>query len=738
MIKSFTIYKTIALLLITTASICLSSLHATEMEGDVSIGLMNFSIDQANSNFGKYTGISDDANRLLAEFKLKFNPSEKYLSMTGNNLGLDNRSIEINGGHYGRYGISFKHSELTTLTGVNAQTPYENTGSSDITLPSGFIDGVTTEEMTTLDQQLKRLDVSINRKNSRLILSVTPDELWNLSLSINRERQDGIKPLGAPVGNLGRWGYPTTILPAPVNQTTDNIMATVGYNDSSYQWQVKYHWSRFNNYFDSIRWDNPFSSDNNTDDPSIYPDRGLTSLAPDNSYQNITINSAFNMPMATRLVMTGNFSRMKQDGKMLGYTINQGSNITTPLSRDSSAAKVDTSRIHLKLSSRPISRLSLTTSYDYDRRNNKTPSTLFLRVTNDHGDQAQIDDIRASYNHPFDMSRKRIKVAGRYYLGRGTSLKLAHQQENVERSKRAVAKTVEKSQTIKLRSRFSSKVSANFGLQRDRRRADSGYDNDRAYRIRHTTEYIDTVADNERFDNNPKLRQYDIADRNRDKVRLNLNLYPNSNTTVALYYNKSQAEYPDSSLGLGSNDQDGLTLDINYSPQDKASLFAYYTREKGKFRLDGTSFNSAGPPGTKFNTANDPDNFWQVNNSDDITTLALGGSFTMLREDLQLKAKIYQSNEKSRINFISGANLTATDLPQDNALRRGIELKGEYAFSYNIDIGLGLMYEKYRIDNWSRDGIEPGSSSVEELITLLAPEPDYTAYTLYIMLRFRW
>ncbi len=45
-----------------------NGVQAAELEGELSVGFINFDIDQPNTVVGQYNGVSDNAQKLLAEF----------------------------------------------------------------------------------------------------------------------------------------------------------------------------------------------------------------------------------------------------------------------------------------------------------------------------------------------------------------------------------------------------------------------------------------------------------------------------------------------------------------------------------------------------------------------------------------------------------------------------------------------------------------------------------------------
>jgi len=717
------IYRTPTLSLLLAMS-TVGVAQASDVDGELSVGFINFDIDNPNTVVGGYNGIRDDDRKLLTEFNLTTHPGNYYLSLDGSNLGLDTRQLGAEWGQHGLFNLSFEHSQIHAFSGVNAYTPYEGVGSDQLTLPDGFTTATTPTGMN-LSEHLKPIDLATERRSNRLELKLSPSDKWSAKLAFFREAREGTQSLGGAVGVTGPNGYPAIVFPAPVDQVTNNIEAALGFHNQTLQWELNYQWSHFNNRYTALSWENPYDAT-----VGDYEKQNLTSLDPDNSYHNLGLNGALNITPRTRLIVTANLGKMSQDSAMLDYTINPVT-IDVPLTRSSAQAERKTRRLHLKLTSKPMRKLTFNLGYKYDKTLNNTPVTLFQRVVNDTTDQYAIDSARANYNRPYEQTQARLKLDGGYYFGRGTSLKFALFQENIDRTHRAVETTRERSASAKFNSRFTTLASFSLGLQRDIRKARGDYDPSQVFLAYHTDEHIDTVPLEERFSNNPELRQYDIADRNRDKINLNINLYPHPDIVVGLNHSLNREDYADGWLGLEGKKQKSSTLDLSFTPNQDLTLFSYFTYETIDFAIDGRNFRS---------TSNTVDlaNNWTVGNYDTLGTLGVGSRFSLLRDDLQISIQAFYSRERNRLNIATGTAIEAVQLPIDRAKRKGIEVEADYFINSLLDIRLGLAYETFKDSEWSRDVIPPGSDASDELITLMNAEPDYTAYIAYTALRFKW
>ena len=706
---------------------------AAVLKGEISAGVGSLTLDNPNAKYGEYSGIKDDELLPLIDVRLSQHESLYSLDFTGVNLGLENRALTLGWRQAGRYGVRFSHSEMPHLLAVDARTPYEGIGTTDLNLPAGFVTGATTGDMTTLADDINEVDLFLDQVRDRFEIYLTPDEVWRFDLAMQRQTADGLKSLGGPIGPSGRV-IPTVLVPTPVDHYTDSVKGALSYNGRTAQWEAAYQFSEFNNEYRSLEFDNPFDSQ------PTYPVTASMSLEPDNRQQTLSLSGGIMLPKTMRLTGSASYSRLEQDDSLLPYTANPASAINEVLPRDSAEAQIDVTNLTLNLAGRPLPRLSLNARYHYHEMDNKTPEDLFLMVPNDAGDQVAIADSGAYYSLPYDLTQNQLKLNGGYYFGGGTTLRLGYEKEITERTNRAVDKTEEDSYTAKVNSRFSSLISVSAQIEQAQRRVKGDYDPYAVYASRHTTDYINSVTvPEDLIDNNPLLSQFDIADRDRMTAAATLNYTPRPDTVVGFYFSQTQDDYPDTLLGLDNSDQRSFTLDLSYSPERDYSVFGYYTWEQMNFDLAGRYFRASGPPGTKSTQAADPDRNWQMENQDDIHTLGIGGTWDLMRGELRLKAKYDYSESANNISIATGPALNPpTDMPTDYSSRHRLELQADYELDEGVNLDLGLIIEKYEADDWSKDGFESGSDDVDEVLTLVGESSDYTAHMIYAKFRYQW
>jgi MtrB/PioB family decaheme-associated outer membrane protein len=206
-------------------------------------------------------------------------------------------------------------------------------------------------------------------------------------------------------------------LPEPVDQSTINLTAGFQYSKRNWRFGVQYDLSMFRNAFRSLTWENPFRT---TDALATSPAfnvgrnrfaRAQLAMAPDNTYQSISVFGSVDLPKDTQLRGSVTWGRSTQDEQFLPYTLNSAMvaanllpgqpplfNLDPP--QDSLDGEVNTLNQDYVLASRPWKTTRFVLRYRYVDRDNDTPVIFFpgLPAFGDSGVRTPVD----FYNLPIE------------------------------------------------------------------------------------------------------------------------------------------------------------------------------------------------------------------------------------------------------------------------------------------------------------------------------------------------
>ena len=225
------------------------------------------SISASSFAAGNYNGLDKKGGLVIGNIDLR---SSQYSfansgddktrwRLTGTDLGLNSRSLAGEYGQQGKYRVTFGYDQIPRLISDSYQTPFIGAGSTNLTLPTGFVRAADTSAMSALERSLQRFDIEVKREQTEIGVRYWLSREWELQASLRNDDRDGSKIRGAEFGNNG--GNPRTVLlPEPINSSTQLIDASVTFNGESHRFAFSYHGSLFHNHVGALDWQNPYTS----------------------------------------------------------------------------------------------------------------------------------------------------------------------------------------------------------------------------------------------------------------------------------------------------------------------------------------------------------------------------------------------------------------------------------------------------------------------------------------------
>ena len=635
--------------------------------------------------FGRYTGLEEEGLFVNGGFDVHFRPGRPdYLHLQGYDLGLDSRRLSIEYGEQGRYETRLQYRELPSFKMDSAQTPYQNPGHDNLVVAPGG--SPTVLRPFELDTKRKRLSGGI---------SYFPRKDWKTSLDFSHEKKDGTDwiggaLLGTSAGNAQGGGFGRTyavILPEPIDQTTTEIDANLEYSGGESQWRLNLHASLFENDYESLRWANPGFDTSGFGGGLTLPDQGQLALAPDNQFYQLSLSGATRLTDTTRFTGALSVGLMQQDEDFLPYGIDGSAAATAALPRSSLDGEVWVYSARAGITARPIRPLRLKAQYRYDERDNDTPQETYTYDRMDSGSTS-----RAVTNEPLSYKKHKLILDANYRFSSDWSGSAGYQYRDTERNFSDVEESTEHIGKAGLKWRPRDDFDASLQLSTSTRDA-SDYE---------------AELDNQ----NPLLRKYTLADRDRDQAGVLLNYAPAHNLNIGFSASLLEDDYTDSDLGLTDADSQNYNLDVSYFPSQDIRLNAFYSFERIESGQRGASA---------------ADTFYKIDYDDKIDTFGVGASFDNVWKELDLGINYRYSKGIGEIDYTGlGAGATSSAYPDlENELHH-IELSAGYDIKKNTRIKLSAIYESMRIDDWALDGIPPYPDN--QLLTLGNDTEEYDVF----------
>jgi len=635
--------------------------------------------------FGNDTGLDEQGIYLFGDlFARYWSEDAGYLVFEGYARGPDSTALFVKGGKQSVYELRASYQAIPSRIFDTTVTPYDGNGTSRLTLPTNWVRAPTTDQMTALTGTVAPIAIGWDRDIYGLGFDVSPTQRLKLRVDYKRQEREG---LGR---SSGSFFFNAVEFAAPIDYATDDLEVALNYSADTWQTSLTYFGSMFSNDNSSLTWDNPYTSAQGID-------TGQLAQPPDNESHQVSLAGSMLLPARTTLNGQFSLGHMTQNADLLSYTTNTLL-LVNPLPVTSADAEVDTLNLNIRAVSSPWNGVTLEGELRYNDFDNKTPLNGY--------DYIITDTVPAPVpvaNSAYDYERRDIRLRGEYRLPAGMKLHAGFDTERFERNRQDRSRTTTNRVWFRLRTRLGHNADLDVDLFTEDRDG-SDYQ----------------VTDNPTAPENPLMRKYNMADRERDGIRLRGSIYGGERTDFGWEVEYSEDHYDSSAIGLIDSDYFRLGADVTVLISAKASAYASYYNEKiGTDQRNSQSFS-------------EPD--WAATTDDRFSTATLGLVYPGLMGPVDASLEFNWTQSVGETN--NNTSGLATSFPDLRTKRRNIKLGLSYPYSESLSFGFDYFFESFDSDDWSLDGVEP--DTISNLLSLGADAWNYDASVFYFSVRYQF
>ena len=634
--------------------------------------------------FGDYTGLDDSGLYLSGNaFARYWGEDAEFMRLEGYRLGQDSRAMFMEGGKQGMYKVRASYQGISRKIFDTTSTPYRGSGHDKLRLPADWVSAPTTQGMTQLDSSLHAVKIERDWDIYSVGAGYTPNSNWAFDVNFRRQERDG------KAVSSGSFFFDAAMFTSPVDDATDELEITTAYNADNWQLNLGYRGSFYDNDNSRLTWDNAYTAQ------APGANTGRMSMAPDNDSHQITLAGSISLPRRT--IVNGQISlgRMKQDENFLPYTSN-ALIPTSSLPRNSPNAKVDTTNVNLRAVSSPWQKFTLQGEFRYNERDNKTSENTYNYVVTD-----LFNSTDSASNIAYDYERYDYRLRGEYRLPARTRLSAGYNYERDERTRQERNKTTTDRIWGQVRTKVPDIADIDVKVYTEERDGSS-------------YKQLNNVADPQ----NPLMRVYNMADRDRDGYKVHMSTYASERFNLGVEYEYNEDDYDNSRIGLQKNKYRRYGFDISYLLPRNISVYTSFYKERTKSRQ------------TNSQTFSDPD--WTGRTEDTFYTNTTGIRYPdfMNRVDVSLEYNSARSKSKTTNN----TNGLGTEFPRIRSTLNQLKLGIEYPYNKSLTLGFSYMYEKFDADDWMLEGVEPATTP--NLLSLGADPYDDHTHVFFFGLRY--
>ncbi len=665
----------------TSAWVCERCPFADGLAGEVAAGPGYVSDDHAD--FGNFGGLEEQGVFLALDGDLWYRQADgRYVLVYGERLGLDSRLLSAEGGQQGRYRLALEWKEIPWVGFQEGQSVFLGAGTTNQTLPPGWISPGNTADMALLRPNLRSIDLGHQREILSLGAAVATPSPWRYRVDVEHTRRKGNFSLGASFLFTG------TELVFPLDEETTLIEAAVGYVRDRWQLEAAYQVSLFDNSVTSVRWDNPF--------PAVRGgDRGEIGGAPDNAFHQFVMTGFWRPGRSFNMAGQVAVGRATQDEVFLAPTLNSNLRVP-PLPAASLDGQVNTRIANLRMNGHFTDRLRGRLVLRYDERDNATDQYLFPNVVTD------TFVVGAFFNKPYSYKRRSAEAGLDYRFSRELSLSASARRQVTDRDFLELSEATTDVVSLGLRGNPDERLTLRALASRERRTNDLD------------PALIDPL-------DSPGLRRFNFAERDRDLVRLAADYAFSPRYSAGVFVEFADENYTDTLIGLSSANDRIVGVDLSATFGRQISASAFVAHERLQAEILGAD-NVIGEP-------------WRALTDDEFLTTGLRVEFLQLPGHWRsgtLRFTYAQADGEIEIE-------RRGDVPPfpDLKTRRFLfEADIERELSDRFSLALGYIAARARADDFFRDGVEV--DTMPNYIALGTRSPDRTVHVIRMMLRYRF
>ncbi|PKH60031.1 hypothetical protein CXF83_22000 [Shewanella sp. Choline-02u-19] len=516
------------------------------------------------------------------------------------------------------------------------------------------------DDVLTPSEHTQIQELSLQRNKAGLGLSYGRD-FYQAYVRYDHEQKTGYQSSSIVTPRPVNFGL-------PIDASTDNLTAGLSLSGDNWTTDLNYFVSQYNNDIGALS------------PPYLYD---VFAPAPDNQAHQLSLSGQYQLSrtvMSARLVS----GKMIQDDNLIQMPGNPLQNWD---------GEVDTLDGKLSVTSLMSNKFRLGGSVDYSKRDNKGSVWEFA--------QYEVNGITGAFkqNVPLDTERRGLKLNASYRLTSDYRLQAGYDRKEMERSHGDREQTNDDVLWAKLNVRALDNLKLKFKASLDNR-GGSEYQ---------TSELTSS-------EQNPLLRKYYLADRERTAFEAKFNHTPTSWLSLDMTARYAKDDYNETQLGLTESEDYGYDINLGLQLDEHLSGYAF----AGQQWIES---NQAGSQ--SFST---PD--WFADIEDEFINLGAGFTYTGLLEDrLSLGGDYLFANSTS--NTLVTYDVTT---PQGDyfSFNHSLKLHANYALSEEMALKLAYQYERY----YDTDYAQIDVNTVPGLTTLGDLNHNYNAHQ--VMLSFSY
>jgi MtrB/PioB family decaheme-associated outer membrane protein len=703
----------------------------------IDFGLRGTAIDGDSARYERYRDLGDGLFMETARLKRETS-NGWFLDFGADHVGRRDQRYTGQVTRPGKFKGLVMWDQIPMLMSNSSLTVFSGVGSGVLTIPDST-QGAYGSNQPLFQATAQGFNIESRRHIFTTDLEYAATQELTLSVKGQYTDREGIIPYG---GSFGHSVLAETA--APVDHTLKDVQAGAEFAPDPVLVRVGYTASLFTNHHTTLEWDNPF----NLVDEANNPSRGRGSLPPSNTYYGVNSLVSVKLPRRSRISAFASMGWLTDAGDpIMPFTINSA--VTAePFVRNTVDGEARTTAINLNFTSRPTRKVHFSLglrSYDYD---NRTPPFAVRQFESYDGSPSNITSQvcgvgDAVCTEPFGVKRQNFDADLSLTPFSAASIGVGYTRLDEDRSHRIFESTKEDIARLS----FDSVGTGYFTLRTKYEHSQKRAAGDGAAIAEHLLEVLGEAGEQ------PNMRHFDVAERDRDRVTLLGSIMASGNVVVNASVAVGKDDYvrdrfiPDleSRFGLRDNTHRVITFGVDTAPTERAAVSASYSYERYKAFSTSRQAN----PGDQFT---DPSRDWSTDATDRVHSFLVLMDLTKISGRVDLQVSYDFNRGRAFYDYGTGPvadrtlpeDVVATSLPTPEALPPTLSQlhRAVTNLTYWATDHLGLeasyWFEDFNVEDFTLD-VESTPNLLRDNTLLLGYlYRPYTANTFWGHVIYRW
>ena len=526
-------------------------------------------------------------------------------------------------------------------------------------------------------------------------------------------------------------------VPLPIDSQANDVRTSIEWANAKGLLRAGWDGSWYDNQAAEFVWDNPQRAVNTSSASS----QGRMAEWPSNNMFSFNVSGAYRLPSRTSINGVFAFGRWNQDATILPFTINPVNAGLVPLPRDTAQAKADTSTVVLNFVSQPSRHFDVSARYRFYDFDNKTPEFVLARASG-LPDRVTADGAAGVWSdpsigkigpEPLGYRRNYLDLDAGLLGVTNTTFRVGYSRYSADTHYRVYEKVGEDTFRAGADVVGNQYVSFRSVYEHSQRR---GHDFD--------------PLSLERPEEQPGMRHYDVASRDRDRFTAVATVTPLATLAVNALVAWTKDNYLNDEtaavdrFGLQDYTSKTYTAGLELAPRDGLGAGLSFSIED----YDGVQQSRTAAPNVP-GQMEDPTRNWTLDEGNKAWSVMASLDLLSGIEKTELRLAYNYSNYRGTYGFRLPADTTlATPVPlpdiTSTEARATVDLR--YFITRRVALGVVYWYDSYDVSDFSlspdvvsgvaQPAVEEGQTGTVNALLLNYFYRPFTAHTAWLRLTY--